>query len=246
MSVLLNTTPRNQPPVIADQTFTVAENSAAGAAVGTVVASDPDAGQTLSYRITAGNAAGAFAIDSGTGQITVANSAVLDYETTPTFALTVRVTDNGSPALSGTATVTVNLGNVNEAPVNSVPSYPQAVTKNTAITFSRAGGNPISVADPDAGTALIQVSLTVLQGKLTLAGTAGLSFLAGDGNGDRTMTFRGTVAAVNAALDGLKYAPDKGYTGSDSLTLTTNDLGSGLGDPLLDTDVLAILVQDKK
>jgi hypothetical protein len=34
--------------------------------------------------------------------------------------------------------------------------------------------------------------------------------------------------------------------GPDSLTVTTDDLGSGLGDPLIDTDVVAILVEDKK
>jgi hypothetical protein len=90
------------------------------------------------------------------------------------------------------------------------------------------------------------VSLTVVQGKLTLAGTAGLTFQVGDGRDDRTMTFRGTIAAINTALDGLEYAPDKGYTGSDSFTITTNDLGSGLGAALSDTDVVAILVQDKK
>ena len=62
---------------------------------------DPDAGQAHTFAITAGNTAGAFAIDPSTGQITVANSAALDFETTPSFSLTVQVTDDGSPALSG-------------------------------------------------------------------------------------------------------------------------------------------------
>jgi hypothetical protein len=232
----------NRPPVIADQTFAVNENSAGGTVVGTVAASDPDAGQTLAYQITAGNTGGAFAIDASTGRITVANAAALNYETTPVFTLAVQVTDSGMPALSSTATVTVRLNNINEAPVNGVPTAPQAVVMNRSLTFSRANGNAISVSDPDAGTALVQVTLTVLHGKLTLAGTAGLTFQVGDGSDDRTMTFRGTIAAVNAALDGLKYAPDKGYMGSDSLTITTDDLGSGLGASLTDTDVVALLV----
>ncbi len=245
VSVLLNTTP-NHAPVIADQAFAVNENSADGTVVGTVAASDPDAAQTLSYRITAGNTSGAFGINSSTGQITVANSAALDYETTPTFLLTVQVTDNGSPAESSWATVTINLVNVNEAPVNSVPTVPQAVTKNRALTFARANGNAISIADPDAATELVQVTLTVRHGKLTLARTAGLTFQVGDGKNDATMTFRGTIAAINAALDGLTYMPDKGYVGADSLTIATNDLGSGGGNPLIDTDEVALLVQDKK
>jgi hypothetical protein len=242
VSVLLNTTGLN-PPVVGDQTFSVNENSGNGTVVGTVVASDPDAGQTLSYQITAGNASGAFAIDAGTGQITVADPAALDYETTPPFTLTVQVTDNGSPALSTSATVTINLNNVNEAPVNSVPSNPQAVAKNGTLTFSVANGNAISIADPDVGTTQVQVSLTVLHGNLTLAGTTGLTFLVGDGRDDGTMTFRGTIAAINAALDGLRYAPAQGYIGADALTITTDDLGSGLGNPLTDTDVVAIRVK---
>jgi uncharacterized delta-60 repeat protein len=236
--------PANQPPVVGDQTFGINENSANGTVVGTVAASDPDAGQTLTYQITAGNSGGAFALDSSTGQLTVANSAALDFEKTPTFTVTIRVSDNGSPALSSTATVTINLGNVNEAPVNGVPTAPQGVAKNKSLTFSSANGNAISVSDPDATTTVIQVSLTVLHGNLTLAGTAGLTFQVGDGKADGTMTFRGTIAAINAALNGLTYTPDRGFVGSDGLTITTDDLGSGLGDALFDTDVVAILVQD--
>jgi uncharacterized delta-60 repeat protein len=236
--------PANQPPVVGDQTFGINENSANGTVVGTVAASDPDAGQTLSYQIVTGNTGGAFALDGSTGQLTVANSAALDFEKTPTFTVTIRVSDNGSPALSSTATVTINLGNVNEAPVNSVPTAPQAVAKNKTLTFSSANGNAISVSDPDTTTTVIQVSLSVLHGNLTLAGTAGLTFQVGDGKADGTMTFRGTIAAINAALNGLTYTPDRGFVGSDGLTITTDDLGSGLGDALFDTDVVAILVQD--
>jgi uncharacterized delta-60 repeat protein len=238
--------PANQSPVISNQTFSAKENSPNGRVVGAVSASDPDAGQTLSYEITAGNAGGAFAINSSTGELTVANSAALDFETTPTFTLTVRVTDNGSPALSGTATITITLRDVNEAPVNSVPWYPQVVTKHKPFTFSSARGNALSVSDPDAGTTVLQVTLTVQHGTLTLARTAGLTFPAGDGVNDRTMTFQGSLSVINAALNGLSYSPDRGYVGSDALTITSNDLGSGLGDPLSTTDVVAILVQEEK
>jgi hypothetical protein len=238
--------PANQPPVIGDQSFAVYENSGNGTVVGTVAASDPDSGQALSYQITAGNTGGAFAVDGSTGQITVANGAALDFETTLAFTLTVQVTDNGSPAPSSTATITINLSDVNEAPVNNVPSFPQSTAKNKPLTFSSASGNAISISDPDAGTTLIQVSLSVLHGRLTLARTAGLLFLTGDGTSDRTMTFQGTIAAINAALDGLSYTPDSGFVGSDSLTITTNDQSSGIGAPLIDSDSVGILVEDKK
>jgi hypothetical protein len=90
------------------------------------------------------------------------------------------------------------------------------------------------------------VSLKVVHGKLTLARKAGLTFVTGDGTSDSTMTFKGTIASVNAALDGLLYVPDKGFTGSDNLSITANDRGSGLGNPLIDTKTVNILVEDKK
>ena len=79
-----------------------------------VTASDPDAGDTRTFAITAGNTGDAFAIDPTTGAITVTNAAALDFETTPTFALTVAGPDAGG--LTDTATVTVNLTNVERGP----------------------------------------------------------------------------------------------------------------------------------
>ena len=121
-TVTVNLTDANDPPIVAPATFSLAENSANAAVVGTVTATDIEAGQTRTFSITAGNIGGAFAINANSGQITVANSAALDFETTPSFSLTVRATDNGVPVQFGTATVIVNLTNVNEAPViNSIP-----------------------------------------------------------------------------------------------------------------------------
>jgi len=87
---------------------------------GTVAATDPDFNSSLTDSITAGNTGGAVAIDAATGEFTFANAAALNFETVPSFSPTVRTTDNGTPALSASATVTVNTTNVNEAPV--VPS----------------------------------------------------------------------------------------------------------------------------
>lgn len=110
---------RNRAPVVNDQSFSVDENSPNGTAVGTVVASDPN-GDALTYSITAGNTGTAFAIGASTGALTVSSSAALDFETTPTFSLTVRVADPAG--LSDTAIVTVALNDVDE----SNPSDPVA------------------------------------------------------------------------------------------------------------------------
>ena len=58
----------------------------------TIAADDPGA-DTLTYAITGGTGATAFAVDAATGEITVADSAQLDFETTPSLTLDVRVSD---------------------------------------------------------------------------------------------------------------------------------------------------------
>src|SRR6476660_2183356 len=97
----------------------------------------------------------------------------------------------------------------------------------------------------------MQVALTGTNGTLTLSQTTGLSFVFSDGNGtgagdgtaDATMTFRGTLASVNAALNGLTFTPTAGFSGGATLTITSNDLGNtGTGGPLTDTDVVNIQV----
>ena len=87
------------------------------------------------------------------------------------------------------------------------------------------------------------MTLTSTNGALTLSGVAGLTFTTGDGTADATMTFSGTQAAVNAALDGLSYSPTASYTGAASISMTTSDLGAtGTGGTLTDSDSVSITV----
>jgi len=99
----------NQSPVIQNQNFAVTENSSNGSIIGTVVASDPDAGQTLTYSILSGNTSSAFSINSSTGVLSVANSTALSMQTNPSFSLIVKVQDNGPGTLSSQATVSITL-----------------------------------------------------------------------------------------------------------------------------------------
>ncbi|PSJ38893.1 beta strand repeat-containing protein [Allosphingosinicella deserti] len=134
--------------------------------------------------------------------------------------------------------VTVGITAVNDAPINSLTPT-QAGTEDVNLVFSTANGNAITVSDAEAST--LQVSLSVANGLLTLSGLAGLSFSVGDGTGDSTMTFSGTAAAINAALDGLVYRGALNYHGVDSLTVTTSDLGvAGTGGTRTDQDVITI------
>jgi len=113
------------PEVVAgDADFTVAEDAPVGAAVGTVTASGAG---TLVYSITAGNTGNAFVIAAATGAITTA--AALDFETTPSYTLTVEVS-NGPD--SDTATVTIDVTDVFETP--TTPTFDDVPGTHTFFT----------------------------------------------------------------------------------------------------------------
>ncbi len=205
-TVTINLNDLKETPAVNNQSFTVNENAANGTSVGTVAASDPDAGDSLTYSITAGNTGGAFTINAGTGEITVANSAALDFETTPVFNLTVQVEDNG--ALTDTATVTINLNDVNETPVLNNQSF--AVNENAANGTSVGA---LLASDPDAGDSLTY-SIT--------AGNTGGAFTINAGTGEITV-------ANNAALDfettpvfNLTVQVEDNGTLADTATVTIN------------------------
>ncbi|KAF1072566.1 MAG: hypothetical protein GAK45_00156 [Pseudomonas citronellolis] len=143
---------------------------------------------------------------------------------------------------SANVTQSIAITALNKAPVNSLPTS-QAVDMGSALVFNSANGNLISVSDVDANGALEQITLTATHGLLTLSGTSGLSFIIGSGAGDATMTFQGTLADINAALNGLTFTPNAGYYGAASIQIVSNDLGnSGSGGAQTDTDTLSVTV----
>ncbi len=108
--ILVNVTDLNENPTVTPATFTLAEDAANGAVVGTVAANDPEGG-ALNFTIIGTTP---FAINANSGQITVANSSQLDFETNPSYNFTVQALDQGGK--SGSATITVNLTPVNDPP----------------------------------------------------------------------------------------------------------------------------------
>jgi hypothetical protein len=107
----------NRMPDVQNATFNIDENSLVGTAVGSIVASDRE-DDPLVITITGGNASGAFAISGK--NISVANSEPLDFETTPTFTLTINVTDGVSNVQ---ATVVINLNNIAEPTDNAIATF---------------------------------------------------------------------------------------------------------------------------
>lgn len=105
--VPLNT---NYAPKISAATYTVRENALPGQAFGIVTSTDVNPTDvSTGYTITAGNTGGVFAIDPATGRLSVAKPGLLNASATPSYSLTIQVTDNGTPPLTGAGTVTVNV-----------------------------------------------------------------------------------------------------------------------------------------
>ncbi|EJE50562.1 hypothetical protein PMI14_04778, partial [Acidovorax sp. CF316] len=163
-------------------------------------------------------------------------------DTPNTANRTVSFTVNDGNSSSTAATTTVTVANRNDAPVNQVPAT-QATPQNTALVFNTGNGNLVSISDADSGAGSVKVTLTATNGLLTLSGTTGLAFLVGSGTSDATMTFEGTLADINTALNGMGFTPASGYNGMASIQIATDDQGlTGTGGNQTDTDTISITV----
>ncbi len=116
----------------------VAENAAAGTAVGSPVTAADTENNTLTYSISG---ASEFTIDSASGQIEVAAGADLDYESgTTSYTVTVSVSDglddenNTDPAIDDTIDVTISVTDENEPP--DAPAAPSVAQNASAPTTS--------------------------------------------------------------------------------------------------------------
>jgi hypothetical protein len=148
----------------------------------------------------------------------------------------------GDAALTATQTQSLAVTGLNDPPVNNVPGT-QTLTEDGSKTFNSANSNLISISDADDDGGSLTVTLSVAHGTISLSGTGGLSFSTGDGTADASMTFSGTKAAINAALNGLSYTPTGNFNGNDTLSITTNDNGhSGDGPAGQDVDTVTLHV----
>jgi len=141
------------------------------------------------------------------------------------FTLGVQVSDG---ALSVTGTKAFTVEPENDAPTLSAPtSFACALGK--PLMISVAGLNGITVNDADDTSLEMDLDFTLGSASVTLATTAGLTFTQGDGTADNRMTFQGTKAAINAALNGMVVLMNT--YGNVANVFTVTDLGGGLGMP---------------
>ena len=134
------------------------------------------------------------------------------------------------PPIEVTVPIVPNLPPVTFAPQAA------AAAEDTVLTFN--GANAITIADADSG--VLTVTLSVTNGNISLASVAGLSFSTGDGSGDATMTFSGSPAAINAALNGMTFKPFLDFNGAAVLSITHTDGNSAPTTTTVGIDVAAV------
>ena len=130
--------------------------------------------------------------------------------------LNLSLNDLGNTGLGGpllaSRDIPISVGEVDQTPTISAPATAD-VTENNALAFSPAADTAITVADVDANGQPEQFVLFASAGTVTLHSTTGLTLQAG-GNNSTFMIFSGTLADINAALNGADFTPDADTTGA--------------------------------
>ena len=194
-TLTVNLNDLNENPVVNDQLFGINENTPNGTSVGFIVASDVDAGDSVTYTVIGGTGSTAFSVNSATGEITVADVSQLDFESTPSFSLSVEVTDSGG--LTDTATITINLNDVNDE---------QVIATNTPLNVNEGAAGVIDASllettDQDHGpTSLVyNVTTAPANGTLLVSGVASLTFTQDDiDNGRLTYLHNGSETTIDS------------------------------------------------
>jgi ELWxxDGT repeat protein/VCBS repeat-containing protein len=182
-----------------------------------------------------------FFINRRTGQITVANPAAFNHETDDQVSVIVSV--RNVAGATAAVSVTVNITDVNEAPVAAANSY--STNRDAPLTVNVAQGVLANDTDVDGDTLTAAVVSNPTSGSLTLnsngsftytpndnfSGTDSFTYRASDGSlTSNTVTVTISVANVNTA----PVAVADSYTTNEDTTLTVNVANGVLSN---DTDV---------
>ncbi len=125
----------NHSPEIEPQTFTVDENSPQNTVIGTVAAFDIDTEDQLTFLFNSDS--GPFNMNPETGVIFVDEPENLNFENQEQYFIEVLVTDNGTPVLSNTAVITINVTNVNDSPIaENVTLSPENPTTESDLSLT--------------------------------------------------------------------------------------------------------------
>jgi ELWxxDGT repeat protein/VCBS repeat-containing protein len=196
-------------PIANNDTFTVAANYTLQVDAVGVLEGDTDADNDPLLVANPGTIT-----TTNNGTVTLNANGSFSYQPVANFigtdSFTYRATDGINP--SNTATVTITVGATNNAPTIEAPGSQFGAVLDQALAIP-----PIVISDIDAGSNIIQVSLSTQQistgsapqpiGLINLGVTTGITFTSGTNNSG-SFVIQGTLANLNAALASLTYTPD--------------------------------------
>jgi len=150
----------------------------------------------------------------------------------PTFAEPGKVQDLSGHDFDGTI-----FGSLQTVPGGA--PVDQAIQTEIGQKVRFFGG---AVADADAadGANQIQVTVESVNGTIDVSSGTGAAIT---GDQSKSITITGTPAQVSASLSNMTFTPDAGFVGTETVTITADDLGnSGSGGALTDVQTFTILV----
>ena len=243
----------NDTPSISGQTLSINENNTVGSAVATISASDVDTLDTRTFEIVGGTGQGMFAIHPTTGVLTA--QAVFNHEDIDSFTLDISVTDNHN-ASPNPATFTININDVNDAPVLTVPGTPNVnqtpgdveADEEEESNIATAGTFTITDEDDPAQivTATLEVNITL--GTLSVPKPGDAKDVTVGGSGTSKLTLTGSPSKVQATLNGTNGkveftgATDESGFKAEGLDVRVSD--GGLLSEILKVDIDIVNVND--
>ncbi len=215
------------PVVDSDATAnSVAENAINGTSVGiTAAASDADATTNAVIYSLDDNAGGRFTIDSNSGEVTVADQTLLDYEVATNHSITVR-----AQSVDGSATTqnfTIQLTDINESGVGAVSDSNAAanhVLENSAV--GTLVGLTGFASDAD-GTDTITYSLDdSAAGRFAIDANTGVVSVAGSLDRELAASYNITIRATST---------DTSFS-TQTFNIALGDVDEADTTPVLDSD----------
>lgn len=214
------------PLIAAGQVFSVDEDATDGTSVGTVQLIATADVNSVSFSIEpSSDPAGAFAIDANTGEITVADTSAIDFESSTFFDLTVNATDGSNTDMQ---VVRVNVNDQLEAvnlSVDSATAGESGGTTMVTVTATVGGAGVI-------GAQTVDLSVTgsgITSGDFMLSDT---QITIPDGMTSGSVTFsvqddlrlEGTETAT-LTISNPSAGIQLGATSSQTVTITDNESG---------------------
>jgi len=153
-TITINIKNENHAPTINNQSFELPEKNkttsgivdwTSSKVVGNVTAKDPD-GDNLTYKVV--DSGIPFAFKNGTNSLVIADGSKLDYETKASWTFKVSVTDPSGA--SATATITVNLTDVNEPSSSTTISSSSTVLSSSSNKVSSSSSKTASSSSIDS------------------------------------------------------------------------------------------------